>query len=93
MPNTKSAIRRVRRVKKQTQVNRVRKGKPFLLFDNGTNNYFKPISEKDLSLFIIEKIGSKCRNHAPAREPPESAEGRSSGNGEGECFAPCNFLF
>ena len=27
MPNTKSAIRRVRRVKKQTIVNRVRKGK------------------------------------------------------------------
>ena len=27
MPNTKSAIRRVRRVKKQTQINRVRKSK------------------------------------------------------------------
>ena len=27
MPNTRSAIRRVRRVKKQTQVNRVRKSK------------------------------------------------------------------
>ena len=27
MPNTKSSIRRVRRVKKQTQVNRVRKSK------------------------------------------------------------------
>ena len=27
MPNTKSAIRRVKRVKKQTAVNRVRKGK------------------------------------------------------------------
>tara|TARA_B100000900_G_C20014837_1_gene487431 strand:+ start:231 stop:485 length:255 start_codon:yes stop_codon:yes gene_type:complete len=27
MPNTKSAIRRVRRVKKQTKVNRVRKSK------------------------------------------------------------------
>ena len=27
MPNTKSAIRRVRRVKKQTQVNRIRKRK------------------------------------------------------------------
>ena len=27
MPNTKSAIRRVRRVKKQTQVNRVRRSK------------------------------------------------------------------
>ena len=27
MPNTKSAIRRVRRVKKQTQINRVRRSK------------------------------------------------------------------
>ena len=27
MPNTKSAIRRVRRVKKQTQVNRIRKSR------------------------------------------------------------------
>ena len=27
MPNTKSAIRRVRRVKKQTKVNRIRKSK------------------------------------------------------------------
>ena len=27
MPNTKSAIRRVRRVKKQTQINRIRKRK------------------------------------------------------------------
>ena len=27
MPNTKSAIRRVRRVKKQTQVNKIRKSK------------------------------------------------------------------
>ena len=27
MPNTKSAVRRVRRVKKQTQINRIRKSK------------------------------------------------------------------
>ena len=27
MPNTKSAIRRVRRVRKQTQINRIRKSK------------------------------------------------------------------
>ena len=27
MPNTKSAIRRVRRVKKQTQINKIRKSK------------------------------------------------------------------
>ena len=29
MPNTKSAIRRVRRVKKQTQINKIRKASEF----------------------------------------------------------------
>ena len=33
-------------------------------------------------------MGSKGQNHALARGPPESAEGRSSDEGEGECFAP-----
>ena len=33
-------------------------------------------------------MGSKGENHATARGPPESAEGRSSDEGEGECFAP-----
>ena len=35
MPNTKSAIRRVRRVKKQTQVNRIRKVNIKMLLNNG----------------------------------------------------------
>ena len=42
MPNTKSAIRRVRRVHKQTSVNRIRKSK------------YKSII-KEISLLIIEK--------------------------------------
>ena len=42
MPNTKSAIRRVRRVNKQTSVNRIRKSK------------YKSIS-KEISLLIVAK--------------------------------------
>ena len=44
MPNTKSAIRRVRRVKKQTQVNRIRKSK-----------YKHAIKQMDLHLKAKEK--------------------------------------
>ena len=36
-------------------------------------------------------MGSKGQNHALARGPPESAEGRSSDEDEGECFAPLIF--
>ena len=42
----------------------------------------------DLSSISAKSIGSKGQNHAIARGPPESAEGRSRGEGEGECFAP-----
>ena len=49
MPNTKSAIRRVRRVKKQTQVNRIRKSK-----------YKNAIKQMELLLKGKEKI--KQRN-------------------------------
>ena len=48
MPNTKSAIRRVRRVKKQTQINRVRKSK-----------YKTAIKEMDLLLKSKEKEKAK----------------------------------
>jgi len=44
MPNTKSAIRRVRRVKKQTQINKIRKSK-----------YKKAVKEMDLLLKSNEK--------------------------------------
>ena len=43
MPNTKSAIRRVRRVKKQTQVNRIRKSK----FKNAIKHIEKLIAAKE----------------------------------------------
>ena len=48
MPNTKSAIRRVRRVKRQTQVNRVRKSK-----------YKKAVKEMELLLKNKEKEKAK----------------------------------
>ena len=48
MPNTKSAIRRVRRVKKQTQVNRVRKSK-----------YKNAIKQMELLLKSKEKAKAK----------------------------------
>ena len=48
MPNTKSAIRRVRRVKKQTQVNRIRKSK-----------YKNAIKQMDLLLKSKRKRESK----------------------------------
>ena len=44
MPNTKSAVRRVRRVKKQTQVNRIRKSK-----------YKNAIKQMDLLLNLMKK--------------------------------------
>jgi small subunit ribosomal protein S20 len=44
MPNTKSAIRRVRRVKKQTQINKIRKSK-----------YKKAVKEMDLLLKSNDK--------------------------------------
>ena len=48
MPNTKSAIRRVRRVKKQTQVNRIRKSK-----------YKNAIKQMELLLKAKEKDKAK----------------------------------
>ena len=43
MPNTKSAIRRVRRVKKQTQINKIRKSK----FKNAVKQMDLLIKAKD----------------------------------------------
>mgnify|MGYP006108449515 CR=1 FL=1 len=48
MPNTKSAIRRVRRVKKQTQINRIRKSK-----------YKNAIKKMDLLIKSENKTESK----------------------------------
>ena len=52
MPNTKSAIRRVRRVKKQTQINRIRKSK-----------YKNAI--KQMEIFLNQKIKQKQKNIFP----------------------------
>jgi len=48
MPNTKSAIKRVRKVKKQTQINRIRKSK-----------YKNAIKQMDLLLKSKEKEKAK----------------------------------
>ena len=48
MPNTKSAIRRVRRVKKQTQTNRIRKSK-----------YKNAIKQMDLLIKSEDKAKAK----------------------------------
>ena len=50
MPNTKSAIRRVRRVKKQTQINRIRKSK----YKNAV---------KEMELLIKSKDKSKAKKY------------------------------
>ena len=52
MPNTKSAIRRVRRVKKQTQVNRIRKSK------------YKT-AVKQMELHIKAKENEKAKKYFP----------------------------
>ena len=54
MPNTKSAIRRVRRVKKQTQINRIRKSKykkAIKEMDNLLNSKDKDKAKKNFSKF------------------------------------------
>ena len=52
MPNTKSAIRRVRRVKKQTRINKIRKSK-----------YKNAVKQMDLLLKSKEK--EKIRKYFP----------------------------
>ena len=52
MPNTKSAIRRVRRVKKQTQINRIRKSK----YKNAV---------KQMELLLKSKEKEKAKKYFP----------------------------
>ena len=52
MPNTKSAIRRVRRVKKQTQINRIRKSK----YKNAV---------KQMELLLKSKDKTKIKKYFP----------------------------
>ena len=66
MPNTKSAIRRVRRVKKQTQINRIRKSKyknavkkmELLLKDKDKNKAKKYFSKFQSILTQVAKSGA-----------------------------------
>ncbi len=72
MPNTKSAIRRVRRVKKQTQVNRIRKSKyksaikqMELLIKNKENEKAKKYFSKFQSILMqVAKTGIISKNTA-----------------------------
>ena len=72
MPNTKSAIRRVRRVKKQTQVNRIRKSKyknaikkmEMLLKTNEKDKAKKYFSKFQSILMQVSKTGIISKNTA-----------------------------
>ena len=72
MPNTKSAIRRVRRVKKQTQVNRIRKSKyktavkqiELLLKTEDKEKAKKNFSKFQSILMQVAKSGVISRNTA-----------------------------
>ena len=65
MPNTKSAIRRVRRVKKQTQINRIRKSKyknAIKQMDNLLRSKEKDKAKKNFSKFqsILMQVAKSC---------------------------------
>ena len=72
MPNTKSAIRRVRRVKKQTQTNRIRKSKyknavkqmELLLKDKDKTQAKKYFSKFQSILMQVAKSGAVSKNTA-----------------------------
>ena len=72
MPNTKSAIRRVRRVKKQTQVNRIRKSKyknavkqmELLIKNKETDKAKKYFSKFQSILMQVAKSGIMNKNTA-----------------------------
>ena len=72
MPNTKSAIRRVRRVKKQTQINRIRKSKyknaikkmDLLIKSKDKTKTKKYFSEFQSILMQVAKSGAVSRQTA-----------------------------
>ena len=72
MPNTKSAVRRVRRVKKQTQVNKIRKSKfknavkqmDLLIKSNEKEKAKKYFSKFQSILMQVAKSGIISRNTA-----------------------------
>ena len=67
MPNTKSAIRRVRRVKKQTQINRIRRSK-----------YKNAI--KQMEILIKSKDKAKINKYFHKFTPPKVFENTSPQN-------------
>ena len=75
MPNTKSAIRRVRRVKKQTQVNRIRKSKyknavktMELLIKNKEKDKAKKFFSKFQSILMQVAISGITNKNTAARK-------------------------
>ncbi|MEM6638564.1 MAG: NAD(P)H-binding protein [Pseudomonadota bacterium] len=46
------------------QINRVKNGKPYLIFGNGELNACKPISAEDLARFIVDKVESDTSPNA-----------------------------
>jgi divinyl chlorophyllide a 8-vinyl-reductase len=63
------------------QVERVKRGKPFLLFGDGEQTACKPISDRDLATFIVDCIGrSERRNRIlPIGGPGEAITPRRQG--------------
>ena len=76
MPNTKSAIRRVRRVKKQTSVNRVRKSK-YKSAVKQMENLVKKGDKKKIKEFFPK---FQSQNHKPPISQ-HSPRGRSGASG------------
>ena len=75
MPNTKSAVRRVRRVKKQTQINRIRKSKyknaikqmETLLKENDKKKVKEFFSKFQSILMQVAKSGTVSKKTAPRK--------------------------
>ncbi|MEM9840065.1 MAG: NAD(P)H-binding protein [Pseudomonadota bacterium] len=63
------------------QIERVRSGKPFLLFGDGTLTACKPISDRDLAAFIAGCIDDHARHNAilPVGGPGEAMTLRAQG--------------
>ena len=64
------------------QVDRVRKGKPFLVFGDGTLTACKPISDDDLGLYLAECLDDESRRNRilPIGGPGEAITPRQQGD-------------
>lgn len=63
------------------QVERVKKGKPFLVFGNGLGTSCKPISERDLAAYMVDCLGdmSKINCVLPIGGPGDAITPREQG--------------